>query len=63
MDVFPGLVVGEDAILGHAGLPSDPAADAVRRAAGLPVYCPTDPKLIDQRAYLAFAAERGPNTQ
>lgn len=30
---------------------------------GLPVYMPTDPKPIDQRPYLAFAAERGPNSQ
>lgn len=49
--------------MGHAGLPVDPEDAAKRRAAGLPVYQPSDPKDTDQAPCRAFAAKRGPNSQ
>lgn len=40
--------------MGHAGLPVDPVRAEKRRAQGLPVYQPTEPKDIDQTPYLAY---------
>lgn len=48
--------------VGHAGWPISVPAVLERVMVGLPVYWPTDPKLIDQAPYRAFAAERGPNS-
>jgi hypothetical protein len=48
---------------GHPGWPPvlEDILDRVSR--GLPVYYPTDPKLIDQTKYVQFAAKRGPNSE
>lgn len=54
--------MSDEPIMGHAGWPPDPVEDERRRRSGLPVYRPTDPKLIDQRPYLAFATKREPAT-
>lgn len=41
----------------HVGLPRHIADILDRIKRGLPVYWPTDPKPIDQAAYLRFAAK------
>jgi hypothetical protein len=50
--------VSGEPIMGHAGWPPDEEDDERRRRAALPLYRPTDPKLIDQRPYLEYAARR-----
>lgn len=48
---------------GHVGWPVD-WEDVLRRVrSGLPSYCPADPVLVDQAPYIAFASERGPNSE
>lgn len=48
----------------HVGWPPAHVRDLLARVKrGLPVYWPTDPKVIDQRPYIAFAGERGPNSE
>lgn len=49
--------------LGHVGWPPDWDEVVTRAAAGLPVYIPTDPKLIPQEKYRRFAESRGPNSE
>lgn len=39
---------------GHVGWPPDRRLVWERIQHGLPVYCPTDPKEIDQRPYIEF---------
>lgn len=48
----------------HVGHPADPEEAAERRAHGLPVYEPTDPRSIDQTPYIEFASrDRTPEYQ
>lgn len=41
----------------HVGYPADPAESVQRRAHGLPVYEPTEPRSIDQTPYINFASK------
>jgi hypothetical protein len=47
----------------HVGWPTtdEEKLDRVRR--GLPVYCPRDPKVIEQASYIRFAEKRPPNSK
>ena len=47
-----------DPLTYHVGFPHKHVRDVLDRIKrGLPVYYPTDPKPIDQRPYIAFAAK------
>lgn len=49
-------------LMGHVGWSQTAAQICRRTRRGLPAYWPTDPKDVDQRPYLKFAAKRGPNS-